>query len=59
MTSTAVLSALESNRRFTELKDAQSRLSQAQRDLEAKVISTDEYQEITEMCIKIILASQD
>ena len=59
MTSTAVLSALESNRRFTELKDAQSRLSQAQRDLEAKVISTDEYQEITEMCIKIIRASQD
>lgn len=56
MTSAAVLSALESNRRFTDFKDAKARLSQASRDLEAKVIDSDEYHRIAEDCLKIIRA---
>jgi len=59
MTSAAVLSALEANRRFTDLKDAEARLSQARRDLDARVIDEQEYQEITDVCLKIIRASRD
>lgn len=59
MTSAAVLSALEANRRFTDMKDAEARLSQARRDLDAKVISEREYQEVCEECLEIIRASRD
>ena len=56
MTAPAVTRALEANRRFTDLKDAQARLSQARRDLEAKVIDEDEYHTVTDVCLKIIRA---
>jgi len=59
MTSAVVLSALEANRKFTDLKDAEARLSQARRDLDARVISEDEYQQISEDCVKTIRACRD
>ncbi|MFK4754425.1 hypothetical protein [Oceanobacter antarcticus] len=59
MTAPAVTRALEANRRFTDLKDAQARLSQARRDLEAKVIDEDEYHTVTDVCLKIIRACAD
>jgi hypothetical protein len=59
MTAQVITNALEANRRFTDLKDAEARLSQAQRDLKAKVISHEEYETITDVCVKIIRASRD
>ncbi|KZZ46136.1 hypothetical protein A3759_07940 [Thalassolituus sp. HI0120] len=59
MTSAAVLSALESNRRYTDFKDAKSRLGQARRDLEARVIDDQEYHQIAEDCLKIIRSSEN
>jgi hypothetical protein len=58
MTAVATLHALESNRRFTDLKDAQARLKQAGRDLKAGVIDTDTYETETDVCQKIIRACQ-
>lgn len=58
MTSATALSALESNRRYTDFKDARTRLGQAQRDLAAKVIDDQEYQLIAEHCLKIIRSSE-
>ncbi|MDO6681550.1 MULTISPECIES: hypothetical protein [unclassified Oceanobacter] len=59
MTAPAVTRALEANRRFTDLKDAQARLSQAQRDFDAKVISEEQYLTVTDVCQKIIRACRD
>ncbi|MCY0966753.1 hypothetical protein [Parathalassolituus penaei] len=59
MSTIAVKNALEANRRFTDLKDAEARLSQARRDLDAKVIDEDEYETITDVCLKIIRACRD
>lgn len=59
MSTIAVKHALEANRRFTDLKDAEARLSQARRDLEARVINEDEYETITDVCLKIIRACRD
>ncbi|WP_320821344.1 hypothetical protein [Thalassolituus sp.] len=56
MTAATTLRALESNRLFTDLKDAEARLSQASRDLKAGVISEEEYNTEAELCIKIIRA---
>lgn len=58
MTAIAVRNALEANRRYTDLKDAEARLSQAERDLKAGVIEESEYQTVCEVCLKIIRASQ-
>lgn len=58
MTSASALSAIEANRKFTHRKDAEARLSQAQRDLDARVISPEDYQQICEDCLKIIRSSQ-
>ncbi|WP_419810515.1 hypothetical protein [Bacterioplanoides sp.] len=54
MTSAVALSAIEASRKFTDRKDAEARLAQAQRDLNAKVISPQDYQRLTEECLKII-----
>ena len=59
MSTLAVKNALEANRRFTDLKDAEARLSQARRDLDAKVIDEDEYETISDVCLKIIRACRD
>ncbi|ASP39683.1 hypothetical protein CHH28_13815 [Bacterioplanes sanyensis] len=60
MNSTAVVNkALEANRRFTDLQDAKANLEQARRDLDAHVISQDEYQTITDVCLKIIRSCRD
>lgn len=59
MTSAKILSALEANRRFTDLKDAQARLDQARRDLDAGAIDEQEYSNICDVCVKIIRSSQD
>lgn len=59
MSTVSVKNALEANRRFTDLKDAEARLSQARRDLAAKVIDQDEYETITDVCEKIIRACRD
>ncbi|MBM96880.1 MAG: hypothetical protein CMI09_13670 [Oceanospirillaceae bacterium] len=59
MTAATVTRALEANRRFTDLKDAEARLAQARRDLDAKVIDADEYETITDVCQKIIRACRD
>ncbi|MAD43932.1 MAG: hypothetical protein CMI02_01835 [Oceanospirillaceae bacterium] len=53
------LTALEANRRYTDLKDAEGQMAQARRDLEAGVISESEYHDICDVCVKIIRASQD
>lgn len=58
MTSLVTIHALEANRRFTDLKDAQARLKQACRDLKAGVIDTDTYETETDVCQKIIRACQ-
>ena len=58
MTSAATLKALESNRRFTDLKDAEARLAQASRDLIARVISQEEYVTISDVCQKTIKSCQ-
>ncbi len=59
MTAAIMKNALEANRRFTDLKDAEARLAQARRDLDARVIDADEYETITDVCQKIIRASRD
>ncbi len=60
MNTTAVVNkALEANRRYTDLQDAQASLEQAQRDLTARVISEEEYSTIADVCLKIIRASRD
>ncbi|WP_430462607.1 hypothetical protein ACQUQU_07425 [Thalassolituus sp. LLYu03] len=59
MTSAKILNALEANRRFTDLKDAQARMDQARRDLDARVINDEEYAHICDVCIKIIRSCQD
>ncbi|UXD87404.1 gas vesicle protein GvpG [Thalassolituus hydrocarboniclasticus] len=59
MTARAVLNALEANRRYTDLKDAEARLSQARRDLDAGAIDEEEYSHIADVCRKIIRASSD
>ncbi|WP_221794847.1 hypothetical protein [Oceanobacter mangrovi] len=59
MTAQAMHRALENNRRFTDLKDAEARLSQARRDLAARVISEEEYETIADVCLKIIRACRD
>ena len=59
MTAAATLKALEANRMFTDLKDAQDRLEQAGRDLKAGVIDDAAYQRETDICLKIIRACQD
>ncbi len=59
MTAATITRALEANRRFTDLKDAEARMSQARRDLEARVIDSDEYETITDVCQKIIRACRD
>jgi len=58
MTSPQTLNALESNRRYTDMKDAEGRMAQARRDLEAGVINKSEYSTICDVCVKIIRASQ-
>jgi len=59
MTTATIKRALEANRRFTDLKDAEARLSQARRDLDARVINTDEYETIIDVCQKIIRSSRE
>jgi hypothetical protein len=60
MNTTAVVNkALEANRRYTDLQDAQASLEQAQRDLTARVISEEEYSTIADVCLKIIRSSRD
>lgn len=59
MTSAKTLSALEANRRFTDLKDAQARMDQARRDLEARAITAEQYAHECDVCIKIIRSCQD
>ena len=59
MTSAKTLTALEANRRYTDLKDAEGQMSQARRHLEAGVITEAEYRNICDVCVKIIRASQD
>lgn len=56
MTAAVTLDALEANRRFTDLKDAEARLKQAGRDLKAGVIDIDTYETETDVCQKIIRA---
>ena len=53
------LTALEANRRYTDLKDAEGRMAQARRDLQAGVIDELEYSHICDVCVKIIRSSQD
>ena len=59
MTAAVTLKALEANRMFTDLKDAEARLEQARRDLKAGVIDEATFQRETDICVKIIRASQD
>ncbi len=59
MTAAVTLKALEANRMFTDLKDAEARLEQASRDLKAGVIDEATFQRETDICVKIIRASQD
>ncbi len=59
MTSAKTLSALEANRRYTDLKDAQGQMAQARRDLDAGVINEQEYAQICDVCVKIIRSCQD
>lgn len=59
MTAQVMSRALEANRRFTDLKDAEARISQARRDLDAKVIDEDEYNTTVDVCLKIIRACKD
>ena len=54
----ATLKALEANRIFTDLKDAEARLAQAARDLKAGAIDMATYQTETDVCTKIIRACQ-
>ncbi|QQD24245.1 hypothetical protein GJQ55_07030 [Venatoribacter cucullus] len=56
MTALHTLRALDSNRRFTERKEAEGRMAQARRDLDAGVIDAEEYAYIFELCRKIIRA---
>lgn len=58
MTAAVTLHALEANRRFTDLKDAEARLKQARRDLKAKVIDMETYERETDICQIIIRASR-
>lgn len=58
MTAAVTLKALEANRMFTDLKDAEARLEQASRDLKAGVIDEATFQRETDICVKIIRASQ-
>lgn len=58
MTAAVTLKALEANRMFTDLKDAEARLAQAQRDLKAGAIDKDFYKRETDVCLKIIRACQ-
>ena len=58
MTAAATLKALEANRIFTDLKDAEARLAQAARDLKAGAIDMATYQTETDVCTKIIRACQ-
>jgi len=58
MTAAATLKALEANRVFTDLKDAEARLEQAQRDLKAGVIDETAFHHESDVCIKIIRACQ-
>lgn len=59
MTAAVTLKALEANRLFTDLKDAQARLEQAGRDLKAGVIDEPTFQREADVCLKIIRACQD
>ena len=59
MTATATLKALEANRIFTDLKDAEARLAQAARDLKAGAIDKSTYLTETDVCMKIIRACKD
>ena len=59
MTAAVTLKALEANRMFTDLKDAEAQLEQASRDLKAGAIDEATYQRETDICIKIIRACQD
>ncbi len=59
MTSAKTLSALEANRRYTDMKDAQATMAQARRDLDARVIDEDEYTHICDVCVKIIRSCED
>lgn len=60
MNTTAVVNkALEANRRYTDLQDAQANLEQARRDLDARVINEDEYHTIADVCLKIIRSCRD
>lgn len=58
MTAATMKRALEANRRFTDLKDAEARLAQAQRDFQAGFIDEHDYQTTADVCLKIIRASQ-
>ena len=53
MTSAKTLTALEANRRYTDLKDAEGQMSQARRDLEAGVITEAEYRNICDVCVNM------
>lgn len=59
MTAAHITRALEANRRFTDLKDAEARLAQADRDLKARTIDAEEHANITDVCQKIIRACRD
>ncbi len=59
MTARTVLNALEANRRYTDLKDAEARLDQARRDLDAGTINAEEYSNIADVCRKTIRTSSD
>lgn len=58
MTAAVTLHALEANRRFTDLKDAEARLKQAKRDLKAGAIDEDTYETEADVCQMIIRASR-
>ncbi len=54
MTAQAVRDALEGNRAYTDYKDAQARLAQAERDLKCGFIEEQEYLRIVDVCQKMI-----
>ncbi len=58
MTAPHTLKALDANRRFTERKEAEGRMEQARRELEAGIIDEQEFVYISELCRKIIRAAE-
>lgn len=58
MTAQAVRDALEGNRAYTDFKDAQAQLAQAERDLKCGFINELEYLRIADVCIKTIRSYQ-